>query len=183
MIDSLIVGFIEQKRIPLYLDSFITKYTLFRKACNENDLFFSAGFSLQYKFVFPKFDSEKDEYTIGLLFIEKFVSQNNKPLYKITKSSNRIITDVPAQWEITFFKKKNHFFLLNYRYAVARILNRRRLIISRKVSSQFVDYFLLDINSLFPTKDIDTYGFKPKLQIRLFDQFNPDKYYLSIFRL
>lgn len=182
MIDSLLLSFVEQNRIALFNNCFISRYSFFRKEYNENYLY-DVGLSLQYKFIFPKFDAEKEEYAIGLLFLEKFVSQYDKPLYKITKSTNRIITDVPAQWSIQFNKKKNNFFLLNYRYATARILHRRKLLVSKKTGLFFIDYFLTDINSLFPTKELDTYGFKPSLQIRLFNQFKPDKNFLSIFRL
>ena len=183
MIDSLLLGVIEQKRIPLFVDPFIIKYEILRKMHMPDALQYSSKFSLKYKFIFPKFDIEKDEYAIGLLFLEKFVSNYNKPLSKITKSTNRVITDVPAQWGISIPHKKNNYFLLNYRYATARILHRRKLIIQRKAAPFFVDYFLSDINSLFPTKDLDTYGFKPSLQIRLFNQFKPDRNFLSIFRI
>lgn len=72
-------------------------------------------------------------------------------------------------------------FLLNHRYATALILRRRKLQIQRKKTEKYLDFFVSDLNTLYPTRDIDTYGFRSTLQIRIINQLFLGKAGLSMF--
>lgn len=181
MIDNLLLESHEINRIALFTDSLYRKYAFLKSSSSVQGSKNLPKFALQYKIFYPQFDEHN--LTIGLLFLEKFLTNFNKPMYKIIRTTNRLASNVPTQLSFEASEKGKYFFLLNYRYATSRILRRRKLSIARKMGVSYLDYFFVDINTLYPTKEIDTYGFRPTLQIRLFSPVKLGKTFLTMFRL